>query len=1025
MLAADVGASWGPLGLASFYVPGERVTCTPQVKNFGDTLLTGTVTLQVFLTTDGTIGVNDVPVINRTGLKVTLQPGAALTRNESFTLPLDLEPGGYVLVSRVLPGGTPDQDQGNNTSENPLNLQWRFGYFGGRQNVTLRLQDDDGTIATFTAGKDSNGVLTPNMTSGFDLAYLAAGSSSGGVSAKVSAKGGDGFFDITNLTITGNTNSFDAKGLRLRGDGLVNNQISKLILGEVIGPSTLELLSSLRSPELRLGFVQDLAVNSAAGLKLIDVDCWRQVDVIDSNSLIAPFLVKGVSRCQWQPAMILSSTSGGKSLGSLTVPGEIGGEFWKTAGRVGTVKAGSVLGTNMNIGGALDSLSTSGNINGATIAAVSIGTLNVGTILGGIIDSKILAGTSLGFNDQLDSPPGTIDDQFNEGTIKTITVKGEVTNSIIAAGVNPNAGTYLDGLATLVGEGEIQKITIGGVVSNTSRIMARFMPATAKLNNVTTSILRDVRFMLPDFVAPVPRALLGTAGVRGSFNTYEFTVIFNDAVSLDTDTIRSTDLQITGPGGFTGTALFVTGTINGNGDRVTAIYEIAPPGGSWDSSENGIYTVAIAGNSVKDLAGNAVAAGTLGQFEIRVAELLPGPDAPNQGTHAMSVVDGNGVIHMTFLDDDQLAYRRVNTDGTITVIDLAGGYARGAIALLSNNAPVIVGLIGDQLTRFTWTGSDFDAEVLANFTFPIGENVTALSIAIDTLDQLHVAYSIGRAPGQAADQQRIYRLFQTSAGQTPTTDIVSLDTGIAQVGTQEVAVRSLQIATDAQNRAHVIWTLSYFDNNNGTSPLRPASQLMYATDAGGAFGSFALPLVVKGLNPGKVSGDAGVGATIAIRPTDNRPYIASQYIDRDSKGAATKSSLLYHTLNQAGTQWSSVTVASSSAGFKGSGERGTGALPVLRFTPAGQAQIAYADYTTVKVGGVTRSVVGQIRHAVLGNDNKWTSTTVFSQSGPASNSITNISFTIRNGRTVFTGDADTLLNANTRARQFLVTELVA
>src|SRR5439155_8466705 len=57
-----------------------------------------------------------------------------------------------------------------------------------------------------------------------------------------------------------------------------------------------------------------------------------------------------------------------------------------------------------------------------------------------------------------------------------------------------------------------------------------------------------------------------------------------------------------------------------------ATYRIPAPGGFWNESDNGTYTVAQNASQVRDTAGNAHPAGTIGTF---VADtVLPAPDAP-------------------------------------------------------------------------------------------------------------------------------------------------------------------------------------------------------------------------------------------------------------------------------------------------------------------------------------------------------------------------------------------------------------
>ncbi|PAX52696.1 PQQ-dependent sugar dehydrogenase [Brunnivagina elsteri] len=49
------------------------------------------------------------------------------------------------------------------------------------------------------------------------------------------------------------------------------------------------------------------------------------------------------------------------------------------------------------------------------------------------------------------------------------------------------------------------------------------------------------------------------------------------------------------------------------------IYRITPPGGTWDTGDNGSYTIALQPNQVKDTSGNFAATGNLGNFLVNIS----------------------------------------------------------------------------------------------------------------------------------------------------------------------------------------------------------------------------------------------------------------------------------------------------------------------------------------------------------------------------------------------------------------------
>ena len=100
---------------------------------------------------------------------------------------------------------------------------------------------------------------------------------------------------------------------------------------------------------------------------------------------------------------------------------------------------------------------------------------------------------------------------------------------------------------------------------------------------------------------------------------YTFSIAYTGNVEIDATTIDENDVIVTAPDG---TVLPVTSVSTeatiGDG-IVTATYSVAAPGGSWQQSDRGSYSVAIAAEQVQDINGNAVAAVALGNFALNYA----------------------------------------------------------------------------------------------------------------------------------------------------------------------------------------------------------------------------------------------------------------------------------------------------------------------------------------------------------------------------------------------------------------------
>ena len=103
-----------------------------------------------------------------------------------------------------------------------------------------------------------------------------------------------------------------------------------------------------------------------------------------------------------------------------------------------------------------------------------------------------------------------------------------------------------------------------------------------------------------------------------STTPYTFTVTYTDNVAVNSSTLDSNDLLVTGPNGYSQLATIVSVTPAANASPLTATYQILAPGGGWDVNEAGAYTVSMQGNQVLDTSNNAVFASNLGTFQVNV-----------------------------------------------------------------------------------------------------------------------------------------------------------------------------------------------------------------------------------------------------------------------------------------------------------------------------------------------------------------------------------------------------------------------
>lgn len=125
----------------------------------------------------------------------------------------------------------------------------------------------------------------------------------------------------------------------------------------------------------------------------------------------------------------------------------------------------------------------------------------------------------------------------------------------------------------------------------------------------------------PD-TTPPEAALRATDLTCGERPVYTFHVTYTDDVAVALDSIGDTDVRVTDSNGFDAAATLVRVSGWRAGSPRTAVYQVAGPGGTWDATDDGTYTVLMQPDEVSDTAdpANFVEDGPLGTFEVTLSE---------------------------------------------------------------------------------------------------------------------------------------------------------------------------------------------------------------------------------------------------------------------------------------------------------------------------------------------------------------------------------------------------------------------
>ena len=170
---------------------------------------------------------------------------------------------------------------------------------------------------------------------------------------------------------------------------------------------------------------------------------------------------------------------------------------------------------------------------------------------------------------------------------------------------------------------------------------------------------------------------------------------YSDDTAIDASSIDINDIRVTGPGGYNRVATVLTQDSTIDTSPIVAAYRITPPGGAWDATDNGTYTISMQASEVSDTGSPAqyVAGGVLDTFNVDFA--------PPQT--AEIELRGNGY---EISDGDTTPRTADNTDfGNVIT---GGSYSRTHTFRVHNTGGAPLDLIGSRPLQITGpNASDF------------------------------------------------------------------------------------------------------------------------------------------------------------------------------------------------------------------------------------------------------------------------------------------------------------------------------
>ena len=299
-------------------------------------------------------------------------------------------------------------------------------------------------------------------------------------------------------------------------------------------------------------------------------------------------------------------------------------------------------------------------------------------------------------------------------------------------------------------------------------------------NGVSTgqTYFDNVRLTIPaDTTRPTAAAVMPQI-VSGAASS-DFRVHYSDNVAVDASSVGTGDIVVIGPNGFSQTMSMVsTGLINGT--FVRPFYRITPPGGSWDISDNGTYTVALQANQVKDTSNNFALAATVGTFTVNIADTVP----PTSILSTAPNISTAGGIDQTFTVTytDNVAINIATIDSNDIQVTGANNFSQAArfvtVNLSSNGTP------RTATYSITAPGGTWDAKDNGTYTVALQANQVK-----DTSNIAAAAAALGSftvdVPAPASQSYSSERCAVTEYSGT----------------------RSLQLVRDRQNRLYMLGLL--------------------------------------------------------------------------------------------------------------------------------------------------------------------------------------------------------------------------
>ncbi|WP_193771168.1 DUF4347 domain-containing protein, partial [Candidatus Magnetaquicoccus inordinatus] len=290
------------------------------------------------------------------------------------------------------------------------------------------------------------------------------------------------------------------------------------------------------------------------------------------------------------------------------------------------------------------------------------------------------------------------------GTGDTINVTVDFNKEVIVVGTpvlaldvggNVKNATYVSGsggrslvFAYVVQAGDVDtygvRVIANGITLASGVTIKDYADPTMNATLFHESVLSSTAKV--DTLAPTAGTPVISDFTLPSGSNFTFKVTYADVgIGLNSATFAPGNVTVKGPSPST-TALTVTSAAK-SGNVVT--YTVTAPGGSWDASDAGSYTISINGGSVKDQVGNAVAA-------------VPSAKTFNVLVNAAPVLDASKTPVFASVPQNQSAAPTSGTSGATLLSSLVSKTGIANFSDTTASDPVGMAIVASNNSNGSW-----------------------------------------------------------------------------------------------------------------------------------------------------------------------------------------------------------------------------------------------------------------------------------------------------------------------------------